>query len=276
MESWFNFTAFNYPVPLIGTTYVIANHQFRLYIINIGATQVLQLQAAAGPSVLWTLPSMMTGTWYNIVVERTGSQFTCWFNGTQCSILASDFGSYPSPYVFTETVNAIGYYTGSPYYADVRVTNVRISLQSIYSPSLTTIPTVTTPYQLLTNTKFLLQVNSSYTILVDTSGFQTITDVGCPSVLTYVPMGPFSMNRWRDVGQIVGATGITGTTGATGTTGPTGRTGATGSTGATGMTGTTGLTGSTGFTGPTGYTGMTGSTGATGYTGTTGFTGPTG
>jgi hypothetical protein len=107
IESWFNFVSFTYPVPLLGTKYVTANHQFTLYILDIGAQKLLQLQAAAGPSVLWTIPSLNASTWYNYVIERTSSQFTCWINGTKCSVFANDFGGYPSPYPFTEALNAI-------------------------------------------------------------------------------------------------------------------------------------------------------------------------
>ena len=238
IEGWFQWSALSAGTPIVGTTYVTASQQFTLYLLS---TQI-QLQAASGGSVLFTLPgTLSTGTWYNIVVERgssASSDFVCWFNGTKLTVALNEFTSDPT-FAFGGALNALYAYGSvtSPTTASGYLTNVRITTNAVYNSALTTIPVPTQPYPFITGTQLLLNVVTGATYLADGAGIQTVGKVGTPK---YSYKYPFTAN-FTDVGQIVGPTGPTGAAGPTGA-------GATGAQGATGA----GETGPTGAVGPTG------------------------
>ena len=271
IEGWFQWSTIVTGTPILGTTYTTATGQFTLYLLP--STNQIQLQAAAGDTVLFTLPSSLTtGTWYNIVVERGSnatSDFVCWLNGTKLSIALNEFTSNPT-FAFTATVNTLYAYgtTASVQIASGYLTNLRITTNAVYNSALSTIPVPTQPYPLVTGTQLLLNVTTSGNYLADGAGLQTVGKVGTPK---YSYKYPFVAN-FTDVGQIVGPTGATGPTGAAGATGETGATGAAGATGSAGATGATGFgaTGATGEQGPTGFTGPAGTASGTGATGPTG------
>ena len=262
VEGWFNFSNTSIVMPLVGTVYGTASGQFTLYLVP-GAPSFMQLQAAAGGSVLWTIPSLTTNTWYNIVLERSTSNYAAWLNGTKLTQQANPDIQLNPPFSFTNSVNAIGAFgsSGGPNKYEGYLTNVRISLSTIYNYTLSTIPVPTTNYSLATSTNVLLNVLTGSNYLTDTAGLQTISKVGNP---IYSSLTPFI--KFNDVGRIMGSTGPTGIQGSRGPTGTQGSTGPTGTQGSTGPTGTQGSTGQ----------GATGETGATGAIGPTGLVGPTG
>jgi hypothetical protein len=130
----------------------------------------------------YTLPfTLQPNTWYHIAIARNSSKVeTVWVNG-----IRSTTGTQ------TDTINYSGTATGvnwayctwcvqnSSTFNGERISNLRVIVgDAIYDPNMSTITVPTMPLTNITNTKLLLQFNSSGTLTTDESGVQTVTNNG--------------------------------------------------------------------------------------------------
>jgi hypothetical protein len=130
----------------------------------------------------YTLPfTLQPNTWYHIAIARNGSNAqTVWVNGTRStSGVQSDGINYSGRATGVNWAYCTWCVAGSSKFNGERISNLRVIVGSTpYDPNSTTITVPTMPLANVTNTKLLLNFNNSSSMLVDTSGTQTVTNNG--------------------------------------------------------------------------------------------------
>ncbi|CAB4617695.1 MAG: hypothetical protein F2602_00955 [Actinobacteria bacterium] len=130
----------------------------------------------------YTLPfTLQPNTWYHIAIARNGSNAqTVWVNGTRSTTgVQTDSINYYGKATGINWAHCTWCVAGSSKFNGERISNLRVIVGSTpYDPNSATITVPTMPLANVTNTKLLLNFNNSSSMLVDSSGTQTVTNNG--------------------------------------------------------------------------------------------------
>ena len=130
----------------------------------------------------YTLPfTLQPNTWYHIAIARNGSNAqTVWVNGTRSTTgVQTDSINYYGKATGINWAHCTWCVAGSSKFNGERISNLRVIVGSTpYDPNSSTITVPTMPLANVTNTKLLLNFNNSSSMLVDSSGTQTVTNNG--------------------------------------------------------------------------------------------------
>jgi hypothetical protein len=130
----------------------------------------------------FTLPvTLQPNTWYHIALVRNASnKETVWIDGVRStSGQLDDTRNYYSTATGINWAHCYWCVAGDSKFAGERITNLRVLVgTALYNTASTTITVPTPPLTAIANTQLLLLANSSGTMIVDTSGNQTITNNG--------------------------------------------------------------------------------------------------
>ena len=130
----------------------------------------------------YTLPfTLQPNTWYHIAIARNGSNAqTVWVNGARSTTgVQNDSINYYGKATGINWAHCTWCVAGSSKFNGERLSNLRVVVGStLYDPNSTTITVPTMPLANVTNTKLLLNFNNSSSMLVDSSGNQTVTNNG--------------------------------------------------------------------------------------------------
>jgi hypothetical protein len=134
-------------------------------------------------AILFTVPTMSTNTWYHLVVTRNSSGQTALFlNGVKSG------NSYVTATNYSGTTGYIGWVYATAYNFIGQLTQIKLTVGSNYcDPTAASISVPTTALTTSANTKLLLIVANSGGFLTDTSGTQTISNIGGVAFSTSTP-----------------------------------------------------------------------------------------
>jgi hypothetical protein len=126
---------------------------------------------------------MSTNTWYHLAVTRDSSGQTALFlNGIK------SVNSYVTATNYSGTTGYIGWVYNTAYNFIGQLTQLKLTVGSnYYDPTAASISVPTTALTVSTNTKLLLIVANSGAFLTDTSGTQTISNIGGVAFSTATP-----------------------------------------------------------------------------------------
>jgi len=146
-------------------------------------SSIIQVDRAMQDAILFTVPTMSTNTWYHLAVTRDSSGQTALFlNGVK------SVNSYVTATNYSGTTGYIGWVYNTAYNFIGQLTQLKLTVGSnYYDPTAASISVPTTALTVSTNTKLLLIVANSGAFLTDTSGTQTISNIGGVAFSTATP-----------------------------------------------------------------------------------------
>jgi hypothetical protein len=147
-------------------------------------SSIIQVDRAMQDAILFTVPTMSTNTWYHLVVTRDSSGQTALFlNGTK------SVNSYVTATNYSGTTGYIGWVYNTAYNFIGQLTQIKLTVGSnYYDPTAASISVPTTALTVSANTKLLLIVANSGAFLTDTSGTQTVSNIGGVAFSTSTPV----------------------------------------------------------------------------------------
>jgi hypothetical protein len=148
---------------------------------------IIQVDRAMQDAILFTVPTMSTNTWYHLAVTRDSSGQTALFlNGVK------SVNSYVTATNYSGTTGYIGWVYNTAYNFIGQLTQLKLTVGSnYYDPTAASISVPTTALTVSANTKLLLIVANSSAYITDTSGTQTVSNIGG---VTYSATGPSTSN----------------------------------------------------------------------------------
>jgi hypothetical protein len=130
----------------------------------------------------YTLPfALQPNTWYHIAIARNGSNAeTVWVNGTRSTTGVQNDGiNYSGRAIGVNWAYCTWCVAGESKFNGERISNLRVVVGSTpYDPNSATITVPTMPLANISNTKLLLNFSDAASMLVDSSGIQTVTNNG--------------------------------------------------------------------------------------------------
>jgi len=147
-------------------------------------SSIIQVDRAMQDAILFTVPTMSTNTWYHLAVTRDSSGQTALFlNGTK------SVNSYVTATNYSGTTGYIGWVYNTAYNFIGQLTQIKLTVGSnYYDPTAASISVPTTALTVSANTKLLLIVANSGAFLTDTSGTQTVSNIGGVAFSTSTPV----------------------------------------------------------------------------------------
>ena len=154
--------------------------------LAINTLSIIQTDRAGYSNNQYTLATPMTlNAWHHIVATKNASgQETVFVDGVKTT---SGYGTNVS---YAGLTGHVGTYAAGNWNFVGSIGQLKMSIGTNYiDPTLSSITVPTAPLTFSTNTKLLLLATSAGAFLTDTSGTQTITNVG---TVTFNATGPFS------------------------------------------------------------------------------------
>jgi hypothetical protein len=147
-------------------------------------SSIIQVDRAMQDAILFTVPTISTNTWYHLAVTRDSSGQTALFlNGIK------SVNSYVTATNYSGTTGYIGWVYNTAYNFIGQLTQIKLTVGSnYYDPTAASISVPTTTLTVSANTKLLLIVANSGAFLTDTSGTQTVSNIGGVAFSTSTPV----------------------------------------------------------------------------------------
>ena len=178
----FFYTASNGLQTILGAT---ATGGMSIWLFGDGTNPVtiIQIDRSYVDAAQYTVSPITLNTWHHIAVTRDSANNTSVFlDGVKATGSASNATNY------TGTSGFIGAVAGSSYFFTGYLTQIKLAVGSnYYDPTAASISVPTAVLTTSTNTKLLLIVANSGAYLTDTSGTQTVSNIGG---VTYLATGP--------------------------------------------------------------------------------------
>ena len=150
---------------------------------GINPVTTIQIDRSNIDAAVYTVSPITTNAWHHIAVTRDSlNNASVFLDGVKATGSASNATNY------TASSGFIGAVAGSSYFFTGYLTQIKLAVGSNYYDP--TAPSISVPTAVLTtsaNTKLLLTVANSVAYLTDTSGTQTISNIGG---VTYSSTGP--------------------------------------------------------------------------------------
>jgi hypothetical protein len=183
----FFYTASNGLQTLLGAS---AGGGMSIWLFGDGTNPVttIQIDRSMTDAAQYTVSPITTNSWHHIAVTRDSSNnLSVFLDGVKATGSTSNTANY------TGASGLIGAVWSSSYFFTGYLTQIKLTVGSnYYNPTASSISVPTTSLTTSTNTKLLLIVANSGAFLTDTSGTQTISNIGS---VAFDTAGPFSIQQ---------------------------------------------------------------------------------
>ena len=154
---------------------------------GINPVTIIQIDRSNIDAALYTVSPITLNTWHHIAVTRDSLNNTSVFlDGVKAT------GSTSNATNYTASSGLIGAVAGSAYFFTGYLTQIKLAVGSnYYDPTAASIAVPTAVLTTSANTKLLLTVANSVAYLTDTSGTQTVSNIGG---VAYASTGPSTAN----------------------------------------------------------------------------------
>ena len=155
---------------------------------GINPVTIIQIDRSGVDNAQYTVSPITTNTWHHIAVTRDSlNNASVFLDGVKATGSTSNTANY------TGASGLIGAVWSSVYFFTGYLTQIKLAVGSnYYDPTASSISVPTTALTTSTNTKLLLIVANSGAFLTDTSGTQTISNIGS---VFFDTAGPFSIQQ---------------------------------------------------------------------------------
>jgi len=155
---------------------------------GVNPVTTIQIDRSMTDAAQYTVSPITANSWHHIAVTRDSSNnLSVFLDGVKATGSTSNTANY------TGASGLIGAVWSSSYFFTGYLTQIKLTVGSnYYNPTASSISVPTTSLTTSTNTKLLLIVANSGAFLADTSGTQTISNIGSVSFDT---AGPFSIQQ---------------------------------------------------------------------------------
>ena len=154
---------------------------------GINPVTTIQIDRSYVDAAQYTVSAITINTWHHIAVTRDSLNNTSVFlDGVKATGATTNTANYTGP------SGLIGAVAGSAYFFTGYLTQIKLAVGSnYYDPTAASISVPTAVLTTSANTKLLLIVANSVAYLTDTSGTQTVSNIGG---VTYYATGPSTLN----------------------------------------------------------------------------------
>jgi len=154
---------------------------------GVNPVTTIQIDRSYVDAAQYTVSAMAINTWHHIAVTRDSlNNMSVFLDGVKATGSASNTANYTGP------SGLIGAVAGSSYFFTGYLTQIKLAVGSnYYDPTAASISVPTAVLTISANTKLLLIVANSVAYLIDTSGTQTISNIGG---VIYSSTGPSTSN----------------------------------------------------------------------------------
>jgi hypothetical protein len=152
---------------------------------GINPVNIIQIDRSNIDAAQYTVSPITINTWHHLAVTRDSSNNASVFlDGVKAT------GSVSNATNYTGSSGLIGAVAGSSYFFTGYLTQIKLAVGSNYhNPTATSILVPTAVLTTSANTKLLLTVANSSAYITDTSGTQTVSNIGG---VTYSATGPLA------------------------------------------------------------------------------------
>jgi hypothetical protein len=154
---------------------------------GINPVTIIQIDRSNIDAAQYTVSPITLNTWHHLAVTRDSlNNASVFLDGVKATGSASNTANY------TASSGLIGAVAGSAYFFTGYLTQIKLAVGSnYYDPTAASISVPTAPLTTSANTKLLLIVANSSAYITDTSGTQTVSNIGG---VTYSATGPSTSN----------------------------------------------------------------------------------
>ena len=151
---------------------------------GINPVTAIQIDRSSVDAAVYTVSPITINTWHHIAVTRdSANNMSVFLDGVKATGAASNATNY------TSASGLIGAVWSSPYFFTGYLTQIKLVVGSnYYTPTEASIVIPTALLTTSTNTTLLLTAAASGTYLTDTSGVQTISNIGTVIYSTFSPL----------------------------------------------------------------------------------------
>ena len=151
---------------------------------GINPVTTIQIDRSSVDAAVYTVSPITINTWHHIAVTRdSANNMSVFLDGVKATGAASNATNY------TSASGLIGAVWSSPYFFTGYLTQIKLAVGSnYYTPTAASIVIPTALLTTSTNTTLLLTAAASGTYLTDTSGVQTISNIGTVIYSTFSPL----------------------------------------------------------------------------------------
>ena len=151
---------------------------------GINPVTAIQIDRSSVDAAVYTVSPITINTWHHIAVTRdSANNMSVFLDGVKATGSASNATNY------TGASGLIGAVWSSPYFFTGYLTQIKLVVGSnYYNPTAANIVVPTALLTTSTNTTLLLTAAASGTYLTDTSGVQTISNIGTVIYSTFSPL----------------------------------------------------------------------------------------
>lgn len=173
---------------------------------GVNPVTTIQIDRSYVDAAQYTVSAITINTWHHIAVTRDSlNNASVFLDGVKATGSTTNTANYTGP------SGLIGAVAGSAYFFTGYLTQIKLAVGSnYYDPTAASIAVPTALLTTSTNTKLLLTASTSSTYLTDTSGIQTVSNIGG---VTYGTSTPFLVKSGAEF-RSIGSANVYGTFGA--------------------------------------------------------------